>query len=59
MSDPQKLMQLAPRVLAALAETDLSLLEQAAVLRLAAEACNQAQGLVEIAAIIAKQRGKP
>lgn len=59
MSDPQKLMQHAPRAIAALAETDLSLLEQAAVLRIAAEACSQAQSLVEIAAIIAKQRGKP
>lgn len=57
MSDPIRLINFTPKVVASLEDTDLSLVEKAAVLRLAAEACQQAQVLQEIAIAIAKNRG--
>lgn len=57
MSDPLKIVQHVPAVLKPLSETELSLLEQAAVLRLAAEACTQANVIAEIAQAMARNRG--
>lgn len=57
MSDTLKLVQHLERALRALSETDLSLIEQAAVFRLAAETCTQANIISEVATIMAKNRG--
>lgn len=57
MSEAAKLVQHLPKALAALADTDLSLIEQAAVFRLSAEACTQAQMLLEVANTINRMRG--
>lgn len=56
MSDPFKIVGHVPAALQALADTDLSLVEKAAVFRLAAESCQQAQVVAEIVGIIAKGR---
>ena len=57
MSNPLKLVPHIEAALKALAETDLSLIEQAAVFRLAAETCTQANIISEVATIMAKNRG--
>lgn len=46
-----------PKALSALLDTDLSLVEQAAVYRLAAEACTQAQMAAELGETIRRMRG--
>lgn len=58
MSDPLKIVTNVPKVIAALAETDLSLVEMAAVCRVAAEACTQAQILQEVSLAITRGRAK-
>lgn len=45
-----------PKALALLSETDLSLLEQAAVFRIAAETCTQAQQVQEMARLFQQHR---
>jgi hypothetical protein len=57
MSDAVKIAQHVPKALAGLMDTDLSLIEQAAVFRLAAESCTQAQMLIELSSTINRMRG--
>lgn len=57
MSDAIKIAGHVPKALAGLVDTDLSLVEQAAVFRLAAEACTQAQLMLELANTIKNIRG--
>ena len=57
MSDALKLITNVPKALAGLLDTDLSLIEQAAVFRLAAESCTQAQMLIEMSNTINRMRG--
>lgn len=56
MNDPIKIASHVPKALASMLDTDLSLVEQAAIFRLAAEACTQAQIMVELTHAIAKGR---
>lgn len=58
MSDALRLAGHLPKVLESLRDTDLSAMEMAAVLRIAAEACQQVQPLQEITMAIAKGRSK-
>lgn len=58
MTDAVKIAAAAPKILSyAMAETDMSLVELAAVFRVAAESCTQAQLLQEVALTMAKLRG--
>lgn len=57
MSDPVRIAEAVPKILAhAMADTDLSLIEIAAVLRVAAESCIQAQITADVAALVARNR---
>jgi hypothetical protein len=59
VNEPLRIVQHVSKAIVSLADSDLSLIEMAAVLRTAAEACTQAQALVEVTNIIAKNRAKP
>lgn len=59
MTDLARLTNNVPKAIEALRETDLSLVEMAAVFRLAAETCTQGQVLQEIAVAIARSRTGP
>lgn len=56
MADLVRLIQHIPKAVLAVEDTDLSWIEKAAMFRLAAEACQQAQIMDEIAAAIARGR---
>lgn len=58
--DPLRFIRAVPTVMQqAMMDSDMSLLEWAAVFRCCAEACSQAQAIQEVSLLIAKQRGKP